>query len=138
VMLIIFPFTVLLLIGVVILLAVLTGALTLGSLTGAVLGLGGSGIFSLVVVFGLIVTYLAKVVVSYLIGDFILKLINPETAANPVWSLLLGIVILTILLAIPFLGWFFSLVIAILGLGTLFLLWRDRSRPTGITPQPAA
>ena len=138
VMLIIFPFTVLLLIGVVILLAVLTGALTLGSLTGAVLGLGGSGILSLVVVFGLIATYLAKVVVSYLIGDFILKLINPELTANPVWSLLLGIVILTILLAIPFLSWFFSLVIAILGLGTLFLLWRDRSRPASITPQPAA
>ena len=116
----------------------LTGALTLGSLTGAVLGLGGSGIMTLVVTFGLATTYLAKIVVSYLIGHFILTLINPEIAARPVWSLLLGIVILTILLAIPFLGWFFSLVIAILGLGTLFLLWRDRSMPASITPQPAA
>jgi cytoskeletal protein CcmA (bactofilin family) len=138
IMLVIFPFVILLLIGLVILLAVLTGALTLGSLTGAVLGLGGSGIMTLVVTFGLATTYLAKIVVSYLIGHFILTLINPEIAARPVWSLLLGIVILTILLAIPFLGWFFSLVIAILGLGTLFLLWRDRSMPASITPQPAA
>jgi cytoskeletal protein CcmA (bactofilin family) len=138
VMAIIFPFAVLLLIGVVILLAVLTLGLTLGSLTGAVLSLGGSGIMSLVVVFGLVVSYLAKVIVSYLIGDFILKLINPEVAAKPVWSMLLGIVILTILLAIPFLSWFFSLVIALLGLGTLFLLWRDRSMPTSMTPQTAA
>lgn len=138
VMLIIFPFAVLLLIGVVILLAVLTVGLTLGSLTGAVLSLGGSGILSLIVVFGLAITYLAKVVVSYLIGDFILKLINPEVASKPVLSLLLGIVILTILLAVPFLSWFFSLVIAILGLGTLFLLWRDRSMPASITPQAAA
>ncbi len=138
VMLIIFPFAVLLLIGVVILLAVLTVGLTLGSLTGAVLGLGGSGILSLIVAFGLVATYLAKIVVSYLIGAFILKLINPENAVKPVWSLLLGIVILTILLAIPFLSWFFDLVIAILGLGTLFLLWRDRSTPANLIPQAAA
>lgn len=138
VMLVIFPFAVLLLIGVVILLAVLTVGLTLGSLTGAVLSLGGSGVISLVVAFGLVVTYLAKIVVSYLIGAFVLKLINPEIIAKPIWSLLLGIVILTILLAIPFLSWFFDLVIAILGLGTLFLLWRDRSTPATLTPQAAA
>ena len=75
--------------------------------------------------FVLAVTFLAPVIVSVLVGKLILAKINPELAEHKVWPLVVGVVLFAILAAIPFLGGLFSFVMALLGLGALWLYGRD-------------
>jgi hypothetical protein len=108
-------------------------ALTLGSLGGSIAWLGIAFLITVLVAFGLILAYFTKLVVSYLSGRWVLSRIRPDLAEKPIWALMVGILILAALLSIPFLGGAINIVITLLGLGTLWLLWQERSRP-----QPAA
>lgn len=123
---VLFPFIFLVLTGVVIALALLFTALTLGNMTGSVVWLGIAFLITLGVVFGLIVSYLTKLVVAYLGGRWILSRIKPEWNEKPFWPVLVGVVVVAALLAIPLAGWLFNLVITLLGLGALWLLVSDR------------
>lgn len=124
-----FPVAALLVIIVVIMVAVLLGALTLGNLSGSVLGLGFSAVAGCVVIFGLVVSYLTKIVVSYLAGRWILNRFNPSLSEKPYWPVLVGLPILVILMAVPILGWLVDLAVTLFGLGALFLLWHERNMP---------
>jgi hypothetical protein len=129
-----FPVVMFVLIGVIVLLAILLGVLTLGNLAGSVVWLGIAIVVALAVIFGLIVTYLSKIVVGYWGGRLVLNSINPKWAANPIWPVLLGVLIVAILMAIPFVGWLLGLIITLFGLGTLWLLSRKEAgevEPTG-------
>ena len=119
-----FPVAMLVLIGVIVLLAILLGILTLGNLVGSVVWLGIAIVVALAVLFGLLVTYFAKIVVGYWGGRLVLKSINPKWAVNPIWSVLLGVLFVAILMAIPLFGWLFGWIITLFGLGTLWLLSR--------------
>jgi hypothetical protein len=122
-----FPVAMFVLIVVIVLLAILLGVLTLGNLVGSVVWLGIAIVVALAVVFGLVVTYLSKIVVGYWGGRLVLKSINPKWVANPIWSVLLGVLIVVLLMAIPFVGWLFGLIITLFGLGTLWLLSRKEA-----------
>jgi hypothetical protein len=122
-----FPVALFVLIGVIVLLAILLGVLTLGNLVGSVVWLGIALVVALAVLFGLIVTYLTKIVVGYWGGRLVLNAINPKWATNPVWPVLLGVLIVAILMAIPFVGWLLGLIITLFGLGTLWLLGRSEA-----------
>jgi hypothetical protein len=122
-----FPVAMMVLIGVIVLLALLLGLLTLGNLVGSVVWLGIAIVIALAVLFGLVVTYLAKIVVGYWGGRLVLKSINPKWAANPIWPVLLGMLMIAILMAIPFVGWLLGLIITLFGLGTLWLLSRKET-----------
>ncbi len=126
VVLFLFPPALFLVIGLVILIAILLGALTLGNLVGVTAVLGTTFIVSLLTGFWLVTSYLAKIVVAYAAGRWIIKQIKPEWLARPYASLLVGTILLAILIAIPFLGFVSNLIITLLGLGTLFLLARTR------------
>lgn len=76
----------------------------------------------------LIVINLTKLVVGYLMGSYILNQFSPSLAENPLWPLLLGILLIVILISIPILGGFINLLIAVAGVGALLLLWRN-TRP---------
>ena len=56
-------------------------------------------------------------------GRLLLKLIRPEWAEKPLWSMLLGVVIVAVLLAVPYLGYLFWLVLTLFGLGAFWVLW---------------
>jgi len=122
-----FPVAMFVLIGVIVLLAILLGILTLGNLVGSVVWLGIAVVVALAVLFGLVVTYLSKIVVGYWGGRLVLKSINPKWAANPIWPVLLGALIVAILMAIPLVGWLLGLIITLFGLGTLWLLSRKEA-----------
>jgi hypothetical protein len=115
------------LIGAIVLLAILLGILTLGNLAGSVVWLGIAIVIALAVAFGLVVTYFAKIIVGYWGGRLVLNSINPKWAANPIWPVLLGVLIFVILRAIPIVGWFIGLIITLFGLGTLWLLRRQEA-----------
>lgn len=128
-----FPPVIGLLIVVLVLVVLFFAALTLGSLGGSIAWLGIAFLITVLVAFGLILAYFTKLVVSYLSGRWVLSRIRPDLAEKPIWALMVGILILAALLSIPFLGGAINIVITLLGLGTLWLLWQERSRP-----QPAA
>jgi cytoskeletal protein CcmA (bactofilin family) len=121
-----FPVALFVLGAVIVLLAILLGILTLGNLAGWVVGLGIAIFVALVVLFGLLATYLAKIVVGYWGGRLVLKNINPDWAARPIWSVLLGVLIVAVLMAIPVVGGLFGFIITLFGLGTLWLLLRRK------------
>jgi hypothetical protein len=122
---------------IVIVLAVFFGFITLGSLVSTTIGIGILAAFALILGFILAVSYVSKVVVSYLGGRLILERASPALAANRAWPLVLGIVIFAILAAIPFLGGLFSLVVVLFGLGALWI-WATRTLRRQPSPAAAA
>jgi len=120
-----FPLAICVLFGVVILLAVLLGAVTLGNMVPAVLAVGFTLVQVLVVAYGLIVVYLTKIVFAYWVGGAILAGSGLKGRQRMVWSVLIGLLIVSIIMAVPCLGWLFALVISMLGLGSLWLLRSD-------------
>jgi cytoskeletal protein CcmA (bactofilin family) len=117
-----FPVAMLVFSTVIVLLAILLGLVTLGNLSASVVWLGIATVVALSVAFGLLVAYVAKIVVAYWGGHVVLKSVNPKWAENRFWSVLLGVVLVAILLSIPFVGWLIGLAITLFGLGTLWLV----------------
>jgi cytoskeletal protein CcmA (bactofilin family) len=81
---------------------------------------------------------LAKIIVGYLLGRLILRQLDPMTGAGRVWPLVLGVVLLSLIFAIPCLGMLANLVVILLGLGALWLMvagWLQRPKANEIVSQ---
>jgi hypothetical protein len=89
---------------------------------------------------GAIVYYCGNILIGFLLGNVILRRMKSETRALTATSLLVGLVILTILFSLPFVGDLFYLVGAIAGAGGIIMgIRRCRRSRTGdreITPAP--
>jgi len=129
--LVIVPFALLVALGVTVMAAVVVGALTLGGLLGAILGLGVSGLAFATVLFTLLLGYLPQLIVAYLVGRWILQRVHPASSERIYWPLVLGVFILAVLFAIPFLGGLIEFIVLLFGLGAVALVVVRRS------PQPA-
>jgi hypothetical protein len=111
-------------------LGVLFAVVTLGELLSTVVFGGTSAFVLLVTLLALIVSYGTKLIVSYLVGTLILGRLAPKVAARPIWPLLLGIVLYVIFTSIPCLGDVIGFIVALIGLGAIWLLIRqERSTP---------
>jgi cytoskeletal protein CcmA (bactofilin family) len=120
-----FFFALFILLTVIIVGGILFGALTLGSMSGTIVWVGILALFALVVGFVLVTAFLTKIVVAWLSGKLILSRIKPELADHKFLPLILGVVIVAVLVALPFIGWLFGLLITIIGLGALWIWGRD-------------
>ena len=120
-----FFFAILVILIVMIFGGVLSGVLTLSGMTGTIIVVGILAIFALIVAFVLVTAFLTKIVVAWLGGKLILARIKPELAEHKVWPLVLGVVIVALLVAIPFVGWLFGVLIMFLGLGALWIWGRE-------------
>ncbi|MEM7129034.1 MAG: polymer-forming cytoskeletal protein [Chloroflexota bacterium] len=117
------PFVLFFGLGILILLAVIFGAIQLDLIGEAVMALGvptliaiGAGFFA---IWGLV----SKVIVGYWLG----RKMSPNSAS--IWGpLLIGIIIIAILSSIPYLGTLVNIVVAILGLGATWLVLRNKSQ----------
>lgn len=98
---------------------------TLNDLLGLVLAIGTLALVALVVVWILAVSYLGYIVVALAIGRLILGRLSPGSAVKPYFPLTLGTLILVLLMAIPGLGSAIGLVALLMGLGALWLIWRE-------------
>ncbi len=76
----------------------------------------------------LILIYLSCVFAALYIGDYILSLFYKEERTNSLFlSLLIGVVLVSFLPEIPFIGWLISLIIVSFGMGSLLTyVWRLR------------
>lgn len=76
----------------------------------------------------LISLYIGKILLAILLGKVITSKIINLTSENALfWSLIVGVIILWLLTAIPFVGWFICLIATSLGLGSIWnYVYRER------------
>ncbi len=120
-----FFFTLLVIFTAMIVGGVVFGVLTLGGVSGTIVWVGILSIFALIVAFVLVTAFFTKIVVAWLGGKWIMGRFNPALADHKVWPLLVGVIIVALLIALPFIGWIFGMLVMFLGLGALWLWGRD-------------
>ncbi|HKP53245.1 MAG TPA: hypothetical protein VJ183_11410 [Chloroflexia bacterium] len=119
---------------VTILLALLFGLLTLGNLAWMIGIVGFFSEIGIIVAFVVFVSYIAQALIGYVIGKWLLRRLQPSLAEGRVLPLVLGLLILVIITAIPYIGWFIGLVVVLLGLGALWRWLRPGTPPAAVTP----
>jgi len=110
------PILLLIGIGVMIFLAILSGFATLESLSAFWVLSGITTIFTVAMTFALVLAFLAQVIVGYGLGRALIG------NASTVVALIVGLLIVVLLLNIPYAGMIFWWLIALLGLGAIWLL----------------
>lgn len=105
---------------VMIILASALGVVALDGLSGAVVVMGLFVIFTLILLFAFTTAYFAKIVVATAGGRYIFHRFNSPLAENRYWSMALGVLLIVLLAAIPWVGPLVSLVVLLLGFGALW------------------
>lgn len=121
------PVAMLALFGIVLLVALLFGLLTLSGLAALVVvtGLFGEGVLTAVLWLG--ISFVAPLVIGLLVGRLVLERAAPDRAGGRIVPLLVGLVLLAALGAVPYLGRVVGFAVALLGLGALIQqLWSAR------------
>jgi hypothetical protein len=99
----------------------------------------GGGLGSLVVAFATFLAstmFLSKAIVAFLAGFLILNKLWPGSQKYKIAPLLLGLILYGLIAAIPFIGWVVSFIFTLLGLGAIWLVWREKALPAE-SSQPA-
>ena len=112
-------------------LAVITGFVQLTGLIPVVIVLGLSCIGMLLVSFWFSTAYLAKIVLSFVAGSWLLGLAKPTIRENRFLALFVGVVLLALISSVPYLGFIVGWMVVVLGLGAL-IGWLFRK----IVPKP--
>ncbi len=107
----------------------LLGIITLGGLQTVFIGAGLilEGLWGLF--FAVITSYVAKIIIAFLVGTLLLEQARSKSIDSAFWPMLIGIVLYTIVAAIPILGWLAGLAATLFGLGALWLWLRDQWWP---------
>jgi hypothetical protein len=103
----------------------LLAAATLGGLAATVLGGAGSAWAFGFAVFLLAVFLGSRIVASYLLGVLILERLAGKRDVDPLWLLVVGVVVYSLLESIPFLGGAVAVAAVLVGFGAIYLVWRD-------------
>lgn len=77
-----------------------------------------------------VVLYISQIFVGMWLGQWVLGRLAPKRKFAPLWSLIVGVVLLTILRLIPFLGWLVGLIGILWTLGSMTLEKWDQIRLT--------
>ena len=127
-----------LLVVAVLMFAVLFGLLTLGSLAGAVVLVGFVLFGVLTVSYYLFMTFVAPIVVSFLGGRLLLGRMQATWAQNRFVQFIVGLILLSLVLLIPFLNWIIGMLVALFALGALVLWAATRAQKPNAVAVPAA
>lgn len=136
-----FALLVLVTLFVMIALAALLGALTLGGLSATVVFIGLLLLFAFTLFFVLAVAYFAKIIVSMVVGEWLLARFYPTAAQNRFWPLVAGLVLFVVLTAVPYIGGWVSFITTLFGLGALVIsgvVWLQQRQPAPKMVTPPA
>jgi hypothetical protein len=114
----------LVLLAVVIFLSVLT----LGGLSRSAFGIGFSAWGLALAVFTLLVSYGSKLVVAFLAGDMLFNRFAPQYIEKKYWVMFTGVLVYIIVRSIPILGWIVGLLVTLVGVGAMYLTFRDKNK----------
>jgi len=122
-------------------LAILFFSLSLSGLGLATLSFGYFSLGIAFTIFWIFVAYISKVIVAYFAGKWILERLAPRAVRYRFLSLLLGVFIYVLVNAIPILGWIIGILVTLLGMGAVWMVLKDRSKPeaeaaTALEPAP--
>jgi cytoskeletal protein CcmA (bactofilin family) len=120
-----FFFSLLVIFIVVVILAIILGIVTLGGLIATVIGAGFVAFSSITLAFNVVASYVSKILVGYLFGAMLFKRVKPDLVENRFWPAVVGILIFVILAAIPILGTIVNILATLVGLGALYLAFRQ-------------
>ncbi len=135
------PVLVIFVAGIAVIVAILLGIAQLGSLgafafAGSLIAIG-----TVIVGFWAILTWLSKIIIGLALGRWLLGR-RAHLSESRYWPLVLGVVVLTILVAlasyVPFFGAFVSIVITLFGTGAAVLALWQGWRGRGATPAVVA
>ena len=115
--------------GLIIAGAIFFGVITLGELSRVILTVGFSSLGLIMAAFGLLVSYGSKLIVAYIIGTLIIRWLAPKYEDQKIWSMLLGVLLYTFLRAIPIFGFAIAVFVTFIGIGAMWLAYRDRILP---------
>jgi hypothetical protein len=122
---------------VILVISILLGLVSLGGLGWAFFGVTSSSLGLALTIFTLLVTYGSKLIVAYLAGTWIVKSLFPQATHTRVWGMLVGVLAYVLLRSIPILGVLVAFVVILIGVGAMWLVYRNRATP--FTPAaPAA
>ncbi len=121
-----------------ILLAIVFGLLTLGELAGLILMTGLVSLGVLTFLYGVFTSYIAPIVVSFLLGRAILDRAQGNREPNRFVAFLLGLVLISLLALIPVVNFIVGVAIALVALGALALWFSPMMNRTPSAPVPAA
>jgi len=110
-----------------ILLGLVFGLMTLVDIAGIVLGLGFAVMGLAATVFFVLFGWAGKLVLALIIGGWVLGRLSPQTAVNRFAALALGAVIFALLAAIPIVGFLFTFLVDLAGIGALWYVWKNRA-----------
>ncbi len=111
--------------GLIIAVAIFFGVVTLGELSRVVLTVGFSSLALIMAAFGLLVSYGSKIVVAYMVGKLLVRWLAPKFEDQPIWPMIIGVLLYTFLRAIPFLGFAIGVFITLVGIGAMWLAYQD-------------
>ena len=120
-------------------LGIVLGIVTLGGLSETVFGVGFSALGLATTVFTFLVSYGSKLVVAYLVSLLIVRSLTPQYSENKAVVLIVGVVLYVIVRGIPLLGWFIGVAATLVGVGAMWLVFRERrmAAPTPASSAPA-
>jgi hypothetical protein len=130
------PMAVLLLGAAIVVISLLLGVVTLSGLS-ALVSVGGSlSLTLLALAFLVILFHISKLVVAASVGGWLVQRIWPQRTVNPIWPLIIGISLYVLITLLPFgVGALFSIVVTLIGLGALWIAYRQRNLlPETLTP----
>ena len=111
---------------VFILIGVLLGFLSLGSLLFFWFGLAGTVLLFAVMLFFFIMFTLSKVLAAFLFGKWLMKAVFKQQVEKPWLSLLLGVFLYVLINAIPVLGWLAAFTATLFGTGAFWLAYLQK------------
>lgn len=77
----------------------------------------------------LIILYLSKIFTSYILGEFLFRKLLPNRQFNPYLTFFTGLIILTLCIKIPYVGFLITLLTMILGSGTfIYYIFKIREK----------
>jgi hypothetical protein len=109
-------------------------ALTLGGLATSAFGLGFSGLGLVFTIFLLLGAYGSKLVVVYPLSQRLFERFAPPMNQYKMVPLVLGVLVFVLLRSIPYLGVLVEIGVTVVGLGAMWLAFRDRS-PKAAAPK---
>lgn len=118
---IVFPILLVTLSGAVLIIGLILGAIGLGSIGTSIIVFTFMVLALALLAFIVILALLSKVVAGYALGKLLFRS-RPDTKFWVV--MLIGLAIVALLIALPYVGWLFNLVISMIGLGALWLAYR--------------
>ncbi len=115
--------------GLIIAGAIFFGVITLGELSRVILTVGFSSLGLILAAFGLLVSYGSKIVVAYMVGKLLIRWLAPKVEDQPIWPMIVGVLLYTFLRAIPVVGFAIGIFVTLIGIGAMWLAYQDYKLP---------